>query len=317
MGSLGVFVAARPFALRSIAFLTSSVEFRTMFLLTVSLFVFLILAYYSNPTETSFRSYLTEQSFRHHLSRLHDANDGDLSDSDDSGVHYTSRRSSTGPPSRADSLDTCASFPFSNRASVALRTPKHAFHSFGVFTIAAVIPNNAPARSISPSTTSRSSSSSSTAFSEIVRRTASADGDSDGASVKETWFIGAFGRWWRGGVIEASWPSSESRAKCDEEGWSSGILDIKALDKSDSYNAKVARPLCPTLPAQLYAAPAPQIGHAPFAYAQAAPTNDLAAETVPSPDRPATSLAPAQPHAIQHQHHRIRPLPLLLALFGP
>ncbi|TFY72131.1 hypothetical protein EVG20_g877 [Dentipellis fragilis] len=199
-----------------------------------------LLAYYSNPSETSFRSYLTEQSFRHHLSRLHDAPDGDHTDSEDFGIHYTSKRSTSGPSSHSDALDACSpSFPFSNRASVALRTSKHAFHSFGFFTIAAVIPNNFSGRSSSPSSqgTSRSSSTSSSGLSELARRSSASDSDLDDSSHKESWFIGAFGRWWRGGVIEASWPNpSDGRAKCDEEAWSSGILNIKALDKLDGYS---------------------------------------------------------------------------------
>ena len=34
---------------------------------------FEIAAYLTNPSETSFRTFLTEQAFRHHLSRLDDA----------------------------------------------------------------------------------------------------------------------------------------------------------------------------------------------------------------------------------------------------
>jgi hypothetical protein len=100
--------------------------------------VHLFLAYLSNPSETSFRSYLTEQSFRHHLSRLDDPADFD-SDRDGSNRSSSSSQSS----STFGSLESGSSaFHFSNRAAVALRTPRHAFHSFGLFTIAAVIPSH-------------------------------------------------------------------------------------------------------------------------------------------------------------------------------
>lgn len=189
--------------------------------------VHVALAYLTNPSEASFRSYLTEQCFRHHLSRLDDASDGDHSDSEDSGVHYSLSSSSNGPSSSRH-IDSPSSFHFSSRASVALRTPKHAFHSFVFFTIAAVIPNPKPYSR--PIATPASSSPDPTA-------------DHDGSSAKETWFLGAFGRWWRGGVVEPTWPrSSAIRAKCHEEGWSSGILNVKALDKLDVYNGEHALP---------------------------------------------------------------------------
>ena len=183
----------------------------------------LLIAYLTNPSETSFRSYLTEQCFRHHLSRLDDASDDDHSDSEDSGVHYSS--SPPRPPSSSVLLESGSTFHFSNRASVALRTPKHAFHSFAFFTIAAVIPTS---RSRAPPAGTAS------------HRPAPALADLDGSTPKESWFVGAFGRWWKG--IEIPWPQrSPARSKCDEEGWSSGILNVKALDKSDPYNGESLR----------------------------------------------------------------------------
>lgn len=194
--------------------------------------IHLLLAYLTNPSEASFRSYLTEQCFRHHLSRLDDSTDGDHSDSEDSGVHYSLSSSSHDSShsgqqsSRSHHIDSPSSFHFSSRASVALRTPKHAFHSFAFFTIAAVIPNPKPS-------TTRASSASNT-------DSAAADHEGGSPAPKETWFLGAFGRWWRGGVVvEPTWPRSRSlRAKCHEEGWSSGILNVKALDKLDGYSGK-------------------------------------------------------------------------------
>jgi hypothetical protein len=50
----------------------------------------------------------------------------------------------------------------------------------------------------------------------------------------DSWFIGAFGKWWRGGVLEAWYRDVVHRSK-DEEGWSSGILGFKALDKFSDY----------------------------------------------------------------------------------
>lgn len=190
--------------------------------------VHLFLAYLSNPSETSFRSYLTEQSFRHHLSRLDDLADSDHTDSEDSVTNH--RPSSTQSSSSFGSLESGSSaFHFSNRAAVALRTSRHAFHSFGVFTIAAVIPNHKTHLLSRDSPSTVSSASDSTGTSDLHL-----------SSFKETWFVGAFGRWWRGGVVDPSWQSGPSlHSKCDEEGWSSGILNIKALDKLEDYNGKL------------------------------------------------------------------------------
>ncbi|KAI0266709.1 hypothetical protein BC834DRAFT_873172 [Gloeopeniophorella convolvens] len=221
-------VASAPFPQWSQAILHARLEFRSMFIAALFLFLFLCLAYLSNPSETSFRSYLTEQSFRHHLSRLDDPADADHSDSEDSGVRYHS--SSRQSVSSFGSLESGSSaFHFSNRAAIALRTPRHAFHSFGFFTIAAVIPTHKP-----HSSSSRNGASSSV----ISSRNANGPSELDlCSSPKEAWFVGAFGRWWRGGLVDPTWPPRHGpHAKCDEEGWSSGILNVKALDKLEDYN---------------------------------------------------------------------------------
>jgi len=190
--------------------------------------VHLFLAYLSNPSESSFRSYLTEQSVRHHLSRLDDPAHPDHTDSEDSKTNYH-RSSSSQSPSSFGSLESGSSaFHFSNRAAIALRTPRHAFHSFGFFTIAAVIPNlktHPPSRETSPVISSA--------------RNTTGTSDHDFFPSKELWFVGAFGRWWRGGALDSSWsPRPTPHSKGDEEGWSSGILNIKALDQLENFNGE-------------------------------------------------------------------------------
>ena len=190
--------------------------------------VHLFLAYLTNPSETSFRSYLTEQSVRHHLSRLDDPADPDHEDSEGSKTNYH-RSSSPQSPSSFGSLESGSSaFHFSNRAAIALRTPRHTFHSFGLFTIAAVVPN------LKTHLTPRQSSS-------VVpsARDTTETSDHDFFPFKEVWFVGAFGRWWRGGVVDSAWPPRpSSHSKGDEEGWSSGILNIKSLDQFEDFNGE-------------------------------------------------------------------------------
>ncbi|KAI0771813.1 hypothetical protein BC629DRAFT_1595555 [Irpex lacteus] len=167
-------------------------------------------AYLTNPSETSFRTYLTEQSFRQHLSRLEASNQDDQSDSEDSGVHFSlTRRISKASTKNVDNFSS-QPFHFVNRAAVSLRTPKHVFYSFGIMTIAAVLPTGA---------TSRSGATSQT----------------DGFMVSESWFIGAFGKWWRGGPIQAWWVENAANTK-DTERCNSGVLDMKPLDALECYD---------------------------------------------------------------------------------
>lgn len=168
--------------------------------------VFHTIAYLTNPTENSFRAYLTEQSFRQHLSRLDDNVDEDQKQQTNSGSRYPYKRSYLAT-AHALSFDNSSPFHFANRASVSLRTPKHVFHSFGLFTIAAMVP---------------------------LARSTRTD-ERDALMISDSWYVGAFGRWWRGGIIEAWYQDVIARSK-DEESWSSGILSMKNLDMLNEYN---------------------------------------------------------------------------------
>jgi hypothetical protein len=162
-------------------------------------------AYLTNPSENSFRAYLTEQSFRHHLSRLDDTSD-EQETRDKVG---SSQRRGT-PSSSTVPFDHGSPFHFANRATVSLRTPKHVFHSFGIFTVAAIIPARAD------------------------RGRSRRDRDSS-TIVTDSWFIGAFGKWYRGGVLDAWYQDVVARSS-DEESWTSGIMGMKALDKLNEYD---------------------------------------------------------------------------------
>ena len=159
-------------------------------------------AYLTNPSENSFRAFLIEQSFRQHLTRL-DVNPDDDNNSDS---FYLSRRT-TLAKNHTLSFDNSSPFHFANRAAVSLRTPKHVFHSFGIFTIAAMVP-------LSKS---------------------SPNNDRDALIISDSWYVGAFGRWWRGGIMDA-WYQDIITRSIDEEGWSSGIVSIRNLNLLNEYN---------------------------------------------------------------------------------
>ncbi|KAF9807583.1 hypothetical protein IEO21_08143 [Rhodonia placenta] len=192
--------------------LLRQVDLHTVFFCTVALIVVLVLAYLTNPSETSFRTYLTEQSFRQHLSRLDDNAQDEQSSTKGSALLLAASRRS--PPishnrPRPD-FSTKSPFHFVNRASISLRTPKHVIHSFGILTIAAVLPSGSQPRGALPV-------------------------EGLPSTVNDSWFIGAFGKWWRGGPIRTWFHDVIVNTK-DAERMSSGILDAKALDNLECYD---------------------------------------------------------------------------------
>ncbi|KAF5389501.1 hypothetical protein D9757_004340 [Collybiopsis confluens] len=206
---LGLMSLRRPFS-EILGLVLGKGDIQSILCLIVFCIVFFVLAYLTNPSENSFRAYLTELSFRQHLSRLDDANDDDPAVQEKSPSSHLSFR--TGSPSVQRSLpfDNRSPFHFANRASVSLRTPKHVFHSFGIFTIAAIIPLGKSDRVLQD--------------------------QRDNSIISDSWFIGAFGKWWRGGVLEA-WYQDVIARSADEESWSSGILGMKTLDRLNEMNA--------------------------------------------------------------------------------
>lgn len=185
--------------------------YSSVFCVLVFIFIALILAYLTNPTEISFRAYLTEQAFRQHLSHL-----DDLVDESETKVDHNLLHSRSRPSSGNISFDRATlPFHFSNRASVSLRTPKHVFHNFGVCTVAAT-------RGATTTGTGRGGST--------------LNGAEHGSAVSsDSWFIGAFGRWWRGGSAD-SWCYDAMVFSKDSEVWRSGILGFNASDKFSDCN---------------------------------------------------------------------------------
>lgn len=185
--------------------------YSTVICVLVFILIVLILAYLTNPTEISFRTYLTEQAFRQHLSHL-----DDLVDESETKVDHNLLHSRSRPSSGNISFDRATlPFHFSNRASVSLRTPKHVFHSFGVCTVA----------------TTHGATTTGTR-----RGGSTLNGAEHGTAVSsDTWFIGAFGRWWRGGSAD-SWCYDAMVCSKDSEVWRSGILGFNASDKFSDCN---------------------------------------------------------------------------------
>ncbi|KAG8711814.1 hypothetical protein FRC11_001770 [Ceratobasidium sp. 423] len=141
------------------------VETHSVIVVAAVIAVVLILAYVTNPSAASFRTFLTELAFRRHLSKLHDASEAD-------------------PPAltwarHSLQIDAPPHLQFATRASVSVRSSAHIFRSFGVLTIAAVTP----------------------VADHRNKRPGSGDAQTSFASDQGRWFLGAFGKWWLGGAL--------------------------------------------------------------------------------------------------------------------
>ncbi|KAJ8077146.1 hypothetical protein AAF712_004050 [Marasmius tenuissimus] len=208
-GGLGIMSLRRPFA-ELVGTVLGKGDIQSIFCIVVFSIVFLVLAYLTNPSETSFRAYLTELSFRQHLSRLDTIDEDTDAQQEDSSNHVSFRHGAAKAHTTLP-FENRSPFHFANRASVSLRTPKHVFHSFGIFTIAAIIPS--------------------------VKSDRPVNDHRDVSMISDSWFIGAFGRWWRGGVLEAWYQDVIARSGNVEESWSSGIMGMKTLDRLNDCNA--------------------------------------------------------------------------------
>ncbi|KAH8119071.1 hypothetical protein DFH11DRAFT_1502066 [Phellopilus nigrolimitatus] len=219
----------RPLEPSSLARLFALFEIRSMFSAVVVFIVLLVLAYMTNPSETSFRAFLTEQAFRHHLSRLDDTDTQDELElaSPATRPDVRSRRGQSNfLKQRSTSAYASPPFPFASRASVSLRTPKHIFRSLGILSIAAVV--SSPANRSLANRTQRV---------EGTARVDKNDGCSAYASlISDSWFIGAFGMWFWAANLNGLWRDAGIIAKDDVDGTVSGVLEVKALDRSDVPN---------------------------------------------------------------------------------
>ncbi|KIO30324.1 hypothetical protein M407DRAFT_155326 [Tulasnella calospora MUT 4182] len=218
-------------------------ELHSFFFACFSIFCIFFTAYLSNPTEASFRTFVTELAFRRHITKL---SGGQLS-SDDSTTGDVNPSSGLSPSRggrrQADASSTPSSvtpngpgFHFSNRANISLRTPAHVFRSFLFFTIVIVTP------------VSNSKASASDAHPGKDR--SGGKPVSSAATLEGSWYIGAFGQWWLAGTLEfpktlsRKPPSAKEQLLGDEAAISpfdqkGGVLSMKSLDRGAPLRSAV------------------------------------------------------------------------------
>jgi hypothetical protein len=179
-------------------------------------------AYLTNPNETSFRKFVTELAFRRHLTKLSDGQIGqDISQDNASPCPPGGEPAGTHSPT-LPIVPLGPGFHFSNRAKVSLRTPDHIFRSFILFTLVIVTP-------VSPSDTPSAKGKHGKPLNML----------------EGSWYIGAFGHWWIGGVLDFPRLRKEvqnellgkeegSTFRCD-----AGILGIRSLDRPATDGTKL------------------------------------------------------------------------------
>ena len=205
----------------------------------------------TNPTDASFRSYLTELSFRRHLRELHRPSppaNGELDELTPSVGRHTSTGddpSTASPAVRARSKQTSYStasharpvasssetggpssslpspshlvpFRFANRVSISLRTPPYIFRDFAFFSLVTVSPNQAAASSKGRPV-------------GLGKQTSWLDDDQAESLLAGVWFIGIFGRWWMAGSVR----SHVDPLAAGEDELRAGVIGLKALDGSE------------------------------------------------------------------------------------
>lgn len=224
-------------------------------------------AYLTNPSEASFRTYLTELAFRRHLSRLYDA-DADNenhheSNKNGSGLHIADAKrqpAQTKHPSAALHLPIIAphqshhglktsskhpnggvgdsstpsqplsasdGFHFANRATIGLRTPGHVFRSLGLCTIAAIPIVNDNETASQLVGTGMHGAKNPDPESPTIGKESGSDSD---VTLAGKWFIGAFGKWWVGGTLQLRQQAVTPGGHGDSD---------KVLEKGDRFSAGV------------------------------------------------------------------------------
>jgi len=179
------------------------------------------IAYFTNPSEASFRAFLTELAFRQHLSRLSEAQDAEPDEDEDDARLRTldykgpRKKASLGQHPDTHAHDTPIVFHFANKASVSLRTPGYHFRSFAVLTFAIISPVEIALVTPSPKPVSWTNPS------------------NHGA-----WFIGAFGKWWLGLEMNMHPRQVRLAAHDDEEIRERELAQARA-DGGDSHNRHV------------------------------------------------------------------------------
>ncbi|UZJ54278.1 hypothetical protein CBS101457_003598 [Exobasidium rhododendri] len=187
-------------ALFRVASFFQSVDVRTFAWFISTMCLLVLVAYSTNPGDTSFRSYLTDLSLHQHLRQIHHVSHTPRNESDVDELEGATRN-------EVEKIASPHILNFANRISLSLRTPRYERLDYGLFSTVTV-----------PTTSLNRASHS----------------DQLHSSATHTRYVGAFGKWWLGGTIQSSRAGKQrvSRSSNDSAANSGGVLAMKAEDTS-------------------------------------------------------------------------------------
>ncbi|SPO27727.1 uncharacterized protein UTRI_04234_B [Ustilago trichophora] len=192
--------------------------------------ILLLFAFWSNPTEASFRPFLTDLVFRERLRIL---NDQDAADSLSQNTHTTGHVSNESTPSRKSdpnafsSLLSSASYSsgpfaltFGSKVALSVRTPPFHRNDLGLFSIV-TISQTMPIRTVHDQHR----------LSQSTRSNVPASNKADGSVDCTSLFLGAFGKWWVLGFGIPQLPnttsqSSQQQSKTGREELEENLTDV-------------------------------------------------------------------------------------------
>ncbi|KZO98921.1 hypothetical protein CALVIDRAFT_427377 [Calocera viscosa TUFC12733] len=221
--------------------------------------VLIVIAYFTNPNEASFRTFLTELTFRRHLTQLHipvlaspDSSTGAVTvHSGKGGAGKSSETADKGSlTSKSLALPTAgkqaAGFLFTNRAAVSFRTGPHTLRSFGLFSLGIVQPLLNPSAPGEPKPASASGKSRASAAASASAATLADESASLPEDLPGLWIIGAFGTWWIGGpLVPIPQRKGRGKEKCkDGKGSQARIISIHKLDNVESGEGEPSERCC-------------------------------------------------------------------------
>ncbi|CEH14129.1 hypothetical protein CBOM_02005 [Ceraceosorus bombacis] len=219
-------------ALSTASDLLLAVDIRTLLWTAAGLLSILTIAYWTNPSDASFRTFLADLSLHQHLRQLHEdappvAPVLALSSEkqDDIGSDALDELSIRA----AEQQTSPHVITFANRISISLRTPPYRRRDLGLFTVVSV--------THVPTDGHRGSSN-------FSARRPGADGKVDcahcgtrhvaGPLQQKSWFVGAFGRWF-GGTLSCALESRLDRADRAERADGGSASTASSGQTDDDY----------------------------------------------------------------------------------